>query len=180
MKSTRADFIWSRKGACIGVPECGEKACTGETVMNSDGWHETKIRVRYKDTDRMGVVYYGNYLTFFEVGRAEFMRDIGFPYSRMEADGYSLVVIEAFSKYHGNVGYDAMVTLRTRMTEIRGARVRFDYEVLSDKGRLLVAGYTVHGCINSKSRPSRIPLSLRNFLEEKLGLLTSATSQNNR
>ena len=148
--------------------------------MDSDGWHETKIRVRYKDTDRLGVVYYGNYLTFFEVGRAEFMRDIGFPYSRLEADGYSLVVTEAFSKYHGNVGHDAMVTVKTMITEIRGARVRFDYEVFSDGGRLLVAGYTVHGCINSKSRPTRIPLSLRNFLEEKAGLLNSPTGRNNR
>jgi acyl-CoA thioester hydrolase len=146
--------------------------------MNSDGWHRTKIRVRYKDTDRLGVVYYGNYLTFFEVGRTEFMRDIGFPYSTLEADGYSLVVIEAFSKYHGNVGYDAMVTVRTMITEIRGARVRFDYEVFNEKGQLLVAGYTVHGCINSKSRASRLPLSLRNFLEEKIVLMASAGGQN--
>jgi len=139
--------------------------------MDSDGWHETKIRVRYKDTDRLGVVYYGNYLTFFEVGRAEFMRDLGFPYSELEADGYSLVVTEAHAKYHGNVGYDAMVTVKTAISEIRGARMRFDYEVLADNGKLLVSGYTVHGCINAKSKPSRIPPAVKATIEEKLGPL---------
>ena len=129
--------------------------------MASEGWHETKIRVRYKDTDRLGVVYYGNYLTFFEVGRAELMRDRGFAYSRLEGEGYNLVVIEAFAKYHGNVGYDAMVTVKSRVSDMKGARMRFDYEVLGETGNLLVSGYTLHGCINSKSKPSRIPPSLQ-------------------
>ena len=141
--------------------------------MGSDGWHKTKIRVRYKDTDRLGVVYYGNYLTFFEVGRAEFMRDLGFPYSKLEAEGYSLVVTEAHAKYHGNVGYDAMVTVKTAISEIKGARMRFDYEVLGDNGKLLVSGYTLHGCINSKSRPSRIPSPVKTTIEEKLGLINT-------
>lgn len=142
-------------------------------MMTSDGWHETKLRVRYKDTDRLGVVYYGNYLTFFEVGRAEFMRALGCSYSRLEAEGYSLVVTEAYAKYHGNVGYDAKITVKTRISDMRGARMRFDYEVLSDKGRRLVSGYTLHGCINSNSKPSRIPLSLKGLIEEKAGLFRS-------
>jgi acyl-CoA thioester hydrolase len=135
--------------------------------MSSDGWHETKIRVRYKDTDRLGVVYYGNYLTFFEVGRAEFMRALGYPYSRLESEGYSLVVTEAFAKYHGNVGYDEMVTVKARISDTRGARVCFDYEVLSQKGTVLVSGYTLHGCLNSRSKASRIPPSLKSLIEEK-------------
>jgi acyl-CoA thioester hydrolase len=137
--------------------------------MTSDGWYETKIRVRYKDTDRLGVVYYGNYLTFFEVGRAEFMRALGYPYSRLESEGYSLVVIEAFAKYHGNVGYDATVTVKTMISDMSGARMRFDYEVRSEKESLVVSGYTLHGCINSKSKPSRIPSSLKALIEEKIG-----------
>jgi acyl-CoA thioester hydrolase len=136
--------------------------------MASNGWHETKIRVRYKDTDQLGVVYYGNYLTFFEVGRAEFMRALGCPYSKLEAEGYSLVVTEAFAKYHGNVGYDATVTVNTTISDLRGARMRFDYEVLSEKGSLLVSGYTLHGCINSKSKPSRIPPSIKASIEKRL------------
>ncbi len=135
--------------------------------MLEDGWHETKIRVRYKDTDRMGVVYYGNYLTFFEIGRAELMRELDFPYSRLEADGYTLVVTEASAKYHANVGYDALVTVKTRIGDQRGARVRFDYEVRSEEKKLLVTGHTVHGCINSAMKPTRIPEDLRKLIQEK-------------
>ncbi|MBW1666600.1 MAG: acyl-CoA thioesterase [Deltaproteobacteria bacterium] len=136
--------------------------------MSKDGWHETKIRVRYKDTDRLGVVYYGNYLTFFEVGRAEFMRDLGFPYSKLESEGYTLVVTEASAKYHGNVGYDALVTVRTSVTQLKPVRVRFDYQVVSDGGRLLVSGHTVHACMDSNMKPTRIPAPVRKVIEQNL------------
>ncbi|MCJ7596131.1 MAG: acyl-CoA thioesterase [Desulfobacterales bacterium] len=135
-----------------------------------DGWHETRIRVRYKDTDQLGVVYYGNYLTFFEVGRAEFMRDLGFPYSTLEADGYTLVVIEASAKYHDNAGYDALLTVKTMITDLRPVRMRFDYRVTAEDGRLLVSGHTVHACVNARKKPTRIPAELRKFIEENLGL----------
>jgi acyl-CoA thioester hydrolase len=133
-----------------------------------DGWHETAIRVRYKDTDRLGVVYYGNYLTFFEIGRAEFMRDLGLPYSKIEADGYSLVVTEAAAKYHDNVGYDALVTVRTKVSDLRRVRIRFDYEVVSDGRRLLVSGHTVHACMDSNKKLARIPPEIRQVIEEKI------------
>ena len=136
-------------------------------IMQGDGWHKTNIRVRYKDTDRLGVVYYGNYLTFFEVGRAELMRDLGYPYSRLEAEGFTLVVAEASAKYHGNVGYDALVTVKTTITDLRGARMRFDYQVLSEDGNLLVTGHTVHGCINSNKKLSRIPPGLKAMVDKK-------------
>jgi len=135
--------------------------------MDGDGWHETKIRVRYKDTDRLGVVYYGNYLTYFEIGRAEYMRDLGYPYSRVESEGFNLVVTEAAAKYHGNVGYDSLVTVRTAITEARGARMRFDYKVLGEDGNLLVSGHTVHGCINANKKPSRIPPELMEILRKR-------------
>jgi len=146
----------------------------GVSIMLEDGWHETKIRVRYKDTDRMGVVYYGNYLTFFEIGRAELMRDLDLPYSKLEAEGYTLVVTEAAAKYHGNVGYDALVTVRTRIAEQRGARVRFDYEMISEEKKLLVTGHTVHGCINSAMKPTRFPEGLRKLIQEKLKSLAGS------
>ena len=136
--------------------------------MSENNWHETNIRVRYKDTDRMGVVYYGNYLTFFEVGRAELMRDLGFPYSAFEGDGYSLVVTEAKAKYHANVGYDSLVTVKTKISDVRPVRVRFDYEVVDEHCHLLVSGHTVHACVNSNSKPMRIPLELRRIMEQKL------------
>jgi acyl-CoA thioester hydrolase len=138
-----------------------------EGTMLEDGWHETKIRVRYKDTDRMGVVYYGNYLTFFEIGRAELMRELELPYSKLEAEGYTLVVTEASVKYHANVGYDSLVTVKTSIGDHRGARVRFDYEVVSEQKKLLVTGHTVHGCINSAMKPTRLPEHLRKLIQEK-------------
>ena len=125
--------------------------------MMEDGWHSTNIRVRYKDTDRMGVVYYGNYLTFFEVGRAEYMRALGFPYLELEGKGHSLAVIEVSAKYHSNVGYDSVVTVKAAITEIKRVRLRFDYEIYSEDNKLLVSGHTVHACINSNLKPMRIP-----------------------
>ena len=135
-------------------------------MTDDDDWHETKIRIRYKDTDRLGVVYYGNYLTFFEVGRAELMRSLGMPYSKLEAEGLSLVVTEAAAKYHGNVGYDALVAVKTAISEARGARVRFEYKVRSEEGSLLVTGHTVHACVNSGKRPCRIPPEVKALLEK--------------
>ena len=136
--------------------------------MAENNWHETKIRVRYKETDSMGVVYYGNYLTFFEVGRNEFMRHIGFPYSGLEADGYVLVVTEACAKYHSNVGYDSQITVKTKITDVRKVRVRFEYEVVDEDSRLLVSGHTVHAFMNSLLKPTRILPEIKEVMEESL------------
>lgn len=136
--------------------------------MAGNDWHETKIRIRYKDTDCMGVVYYGNYLTFFEVGRAEFMRDQGFPYSNLEADGYNLVVTEAAAKYHANVGYDSLVTVRTKITGLKLVRIRFEYEIIDEDRVLLVSGHTVHACMNSIPKPVKIPPELRKVIKKNL------------
>jgi acyl-CoA thioester hydrolase len=116
----------------------------------------------------MGVVYYGNYLTFFEVGRAELMRDMGFPYSAFEKDGYILVVTEANAKYHANVGYDSLVTVKTRIGDISAVRVRFEYEIVDENRDLLVDGYTVHACVNTASKPMRIPADLRDIMMQNL------------
>lgn len=134
--------------------------------MAESNWHQTEIRVRYKDTDRMGVVYYGNYLTYFEVGRTAYMRDLGFPYARLEAEGYHLSVTEVGAQYQGNVGYDALLTIRTAVSHMKKVRLRFDYEVLDQDGRLLVRGHTVHACVDADHRPVRIPQELRQRVEE--------------
>ena len=116
----------------------------------------------------MGVVYYGNYLTFFEVARAEFMRDLGLPYSRMESEGYSLAVIEAAARYHANVGYDALITVMTMISAPGKARVRFDYKVVDEGGKLLVDGHTVHACIGEHMRPTRIPPQIQSVIKDKM------------
>ncbi len=136
--------------------------------MADSNWHEARIRVRYKDTDRMGVVYYGNYLTFFEVGRAELMRDLGFPYAEIEADGYMLVVTEAKAKYHANVGYDSEVTVKTKIARVKNASIRFNYEVVDEADKLLVSGHTVHACLNSDLKPVRIPPDLKKVVEKNV------------
>ena len=136
--------------------------------MIENGWHTTNVRVRYKDTDRMGVVYYGNYLTYFEVGRAEYMRELGFPYSQLEAKGYSLVVTEAAAKYHANVGYDSLVKVQTAITDLRRVRVRFDYEIISEKEQRLVSGHTVHACMNSENKPVKFPSEMMKIMEARI------------
>jgi acyl-CoA thioester hydrolase len=116
----------------------------------------------------MGVVYYGNYLTFFEVARAEFMRDLGLPYSQMESEGFSLAVIEAVAKYHANVGYDAMVTVKTMLSAPGKVRIRFDYRVFDEEGKLLVDGHTMHACIGENMKPTRIPPHLHKVVQENI------------
>ncbi|WP_028322234.1 acyl-CoA thioesterase [Desulfatiglans anilini] len=143
---------------------------TDRSDVPSNGWHECRIRVRYKDTDRMGVVYYGNYLTFFEIARAEFMRDLGFSYARLEADGYSLVVIEAAAKYHGNVGYDAVVRARSNVAELSRVRMRFEYRILDEEGRLLVSGHTTHACLDGNQKPVRIPAAIDQAIRERCSI----------
>lgn len=135
--------------------------------MGENEWHRTQIRVKYKDTDRMGVVYYGNYLTYFEVGRTELMRDLGFPYSELEAEGYTLVVTETAIKYHANVGYDSIITVKTAITDVRKVRVRFNYEIVSADNSLLVSGHTVHACLDSDQKPVRLPSNMKEKMEEK-------------
>jgi acyl-CoA thioester hydrolase len=129
--------------------------------MNEKVQHETQIRIRYKDTDRMGVVYYGNYLTFFEVGRTELMRQIGIPNSDLEARGYTLPVVDATATYRGNVGYDEIITVRTTISGVTRVRIRFDYQVLDLSGRLLVTGHTIHACLDSSMKPARVPEDVR-------------------
>jgi acyl-CoA thioester hydrolase len=136
--------------------------------MIENGWHTINIRIRYKDTDRMGVVYYGNYLTFFEIGRSEYMRELDFPYSKLEAGGFSLVVTEATAKYYGNVGYDSLIKIKTAITDLRKVRVRFDYEVVSEKNNRLVTGHTVHACMNSNHKLVKIPPEMMRIMEERM------------
>jgi acyl-CoA thioester hydrolase len=135
--------------------------------MHDNGWQDIDIRVRYKDTDRMGVVYYGNYLTFFEVGRTEFMRSRGIRYADLEASGYALAVVETGAKYHGNVGYDELVTVRTRITQKGRARLGFDYEVFDQKGGLLVSGFTVHAFLDSQGKVIKIPELVLKVIKEE-------------
>ena len=128
----------------------------------------TSIRVRYAETDQMGVVYYANYFVWFEVARTDWLRDTGWSYREMEADGVSLPVIEAHCEYTRPARYDDEIEVRTRATLLSPVRVRFDYELWCRGGsEASAAGYTVHAALDTAGRPCRLPARVRTLLERQ-------------
>ncbi len=120
---------------------------------------ETVITVRYAETDQMGVVYYGNYLTWFEVGRVAWCRAKGFKYRDMEKeDGRYMVVAEAVCRYKAPARFEDDVAIRTAVASATEKVIRFKYEILNKtSGQLLAEGETVHVVTDAKMRPTRIP-----------------------
>jgi acyl-CoA thioester hydrolase len=124
------------------------------------------VRVRYAETDKMGVVYYANYLVWFEVGRCEWLRATGSNYQQIEAEGTSLPVIEAHCEYRRPFRYDDDVEIRARATLLSPARVRFDYDLVPSGGaEPSASGWTEHCGIDTEGRPRRLPPSLRRLFE---------------
>lgn len=119
-------------------------------------YFDMQYRVPYADTDQMGVVYYANYLEYFERSRTEMFRAVGMPYSLMEERGYFLPVAEASCKYLGSAHYDDLLTLRSYVEEYSRVRVRLASEVLRGE-ELLVRGHVVLGCVNREFRITRMP-----------------------
>jgi acyl-CoA thioester hydrolase len=126
---------------------------------------ETPVRVRYADTDTMGVVYYGTYPIYFEVGRAEYMRSKGYPYRKFEETGFHLVVVDLQAKYYSNATYDDLLTVRTSISELKSRGLTFHYEIFRD-GALIVEGKTRHICTNSDKKTVVIPPSLFETLRD--------------
>jgi acyl-CoA thioester hydrolase len=116
----------------------------------------SQINVRYAETDMMGVVYHGNYLAWFEVGRTQLLRECGLVYRDLEAQGYRLPVIEVGAKYFRPALYDDTITIVTTLPEKPLLRIRLNYEVRRGE-ELLVTGFTVHGFINHQGEPVRPP-----------------------
>ena len=122
------------------------------------------VRVRYAETDKMGVVYYANYLVWFEIGRTDWLRETGWTYREMEADGIQLPVIEAHCEYRQGARYDDELEIRTRASQLSPVRIQFDYEVLRRAdGVALASGHTVHATIGPSGRPARLPDRIRNL-----------------
>ncbi len=128
----------------------------GKTSGGDGEFVEIPIRVRYADTDQMGIVYYGNYPAFFEVGRSEYMRQKGYPYRSVEEMGYYFVVVGLEAKYYGNATYDDVVIVKTRVSEVKSRGITFHY-VITHEGNLVVEGSTKHICINGDKKPVIIP-----------------------
>lgn len=117
--------------------------------------HHTDIRVRYQETDNMGVVYYANYFVWFEVGRAEHMRALGLPYSELEKKGVFMMVASASCQYRSPARYDDVVRVETRIPEIKNSSLKFGYRLFVGD-RLIATGESVHVMTNEKGRPVRI------------------------
>ncbi|MCA1947103.1 MAG: acyl-CoA thioesterase [Armatimonadetes bacterium] len=127
---------------------------------------EERIRVRYGETDQMGHAYYGSYLLWFEQARGAWCRDRGFTYRGLEEMGYRLPVVEAHVRYKGQVRYDDLIVVRIRLTEVKRAVLRFDYEVVPDgSDRVLTEGYTVHMLVDESLRAVSVPDEVRELLE---------------
>ena len=128
--------------------------------------HRHRFRVIYGDTDRMGVVYYANYLRFFEAGRTELLRAAGIDYRQMEAEGALLPVAEAHAKYRAPAGYDDELELETAVAHVGTSSIRIRYELrrVSD-GVLIATGETKHACVNADGRVIRMPEFVRERLE---------------
>lgn len=120
--------------------------------------NEVRFRVRYAETDQMGVVYHANYLVWMEIGRTEMCRDLGFVYSDMEAnDGVLLVVAEANCRYLRPARYDDEVVVETGLGLASSRMVRFDYSISSVDGQALCTGFTKHIFCDRELRPAKLP-----------------------
>src|SRR5262245_39180881 len=122
----------------------------------------TRVRVRYAETDQMGIVYYANYLVWFEVGRTDWLRECGWSYRDMEADGYALPVIEARCSYQESARYEDELEVRTRSTLDSPVRIQFTYEVVRVTDETTLAtGMTMHAALDRTGRPRRLPEPVR-------------------
>jgi acyl-CoA thioester hydrolase len=121
--------------------------------------------VRYAETDQMGVVYYSNYLVWFEIGRTEWLRVTGWTYREMEADGLALPVIEAHCEYRLGARYDDEIEIRTTARPVSAVRLAFDYEIVRRADAAVLAiGHTIHATIDRTGRPVRLPARVKELL----------------
>lgn len=133
--------------------------------MAADRTSCSTVRVRYAETDKMGVVYYAHYLVWFEIGRTEWLRETGWTYREMEHDGLGLPVIEVHCEYKQGARYDDEIEIRTRARLVSPVRLAFDYDVIRRRDRAAIAsGYTVHVTIDRAGRPTRLPARVRELL----------------
>ncbi len=114
--------------------------------------NETKIRVRYQETDQMGMAYHANYLVWFEIGRTELMRSIGLPYIEFEKSNLYLPVLKAYCEYKHAARYDDLLTVITFIESLQYVRTVFNYEIRRDDKKI-GGGYTEHAFINEAGRP---------------------------
>ncbi len=129
-------------------------------------FNEISFRIRYSETDQMGVVYHGNYAQFFEMGRVEWLRQLGTSYKEMEEDGVMLPVIHLDIDFKKPAKYDDLITVRTTLKNTPSVRIEFDFVIRNEKEELLVTGNTVLVFMDmKKNRPIKCPENLLTKIE---------------
>lgn len=133
--------------------------------------NETRLRVRYAETDQMGVVYHSNHFIWFEVGRVELLRQLGFSYKDMEsADGCFIAVVDARCRYKAPARYDDEIIVRTFLKNVRESVIHFGYELVrAGDGQLLAEGETTHIVADAQMRKTAIPEKYMNAFREAVG-----------
>jgi acyl-CoA thioester hydrolase len=130
--------------------------------MTAEQRSVSRVRVRYAETDKMGVVYHANYFIWFEIGRTDLLRSLGWSYREMEEDGVSLPVIEAQCRYHRSAKYDDELEVRAEGRMLSPVRMEFTYQVVRREDQAVAAsGRTVHAALDRAGRPCRLPERIR-------------------
>ncbi|WP_313804525.1 thioesterase family protein [Flavobacterium sp.] len=130
--------------------------------------YEFQVRVRYAETDQMGVVYHGNYAQYFEMGRVEWLRNLGVSYKWMEENGVMLPVVSLSMNYKKPARYDDLLTVRTIFKSQTSVKIEFDYEILNEKGELLTIGNSILVFVDMKTGRPILPPE---YITEKLSAL---------
>ncbi len=126
------------------------------------------FRVRYSETDQMGVVYHGNYAQYLEMGRVEWLRSMGFSYKKMENEGIMLPVISLKMEFKKSATYDDLITVTTKLIKLPMVRIEFDYKIRNEAGDLLLTANTVLAFIDMKTgRPTKCPPQILQYLQDQ-------------
>lgn len=130
-------------------------------------YFDYEYRVRYGDTDKMGIGYYGNYFTWFEAARTEYFRALNMPYTECEKKGYMLPVVETGAKYYSPSTYDDLIVVRTSVSRLGMSSIHFQYDVFQKNGGQRIAtGFSVHAFVDKNLKPVRMPDEIRSGVEE--------------
>ena len=127
---------------------------------------EIQVRVRYAETDQMGVVYHGNYAAFFEMGRTEWLRSQGFTYKKLEEIGVMMPVVSLTMNYKKPAKYDDLLTVKTLLKSQVGVKIEFDYEIYNEQNQLLTTGYSMLVFVDMKTGKPVLPPDV---ILEKIG-----------
>lgn len=128
---------------------------------------QTKIRVRYSETDKMGVVYHGNYIQYFEVGRVEYMRDLGVVYAEMEKEGIGMPVVNIDINYRTPASYDEELTIETWIEKLPTSKIVFNNKAIGESGKTVCEAQVTLVFINSQFRPIKVPEFILDVLRSK-------------